>query len=139
MPRTRNHYYPWVPHSQAFRADQFNKWLLRYKKCQAFLTERARQWNWQYSVPEWARKLARCESSYNWWATATSRDGSFYSAFNILRSVYDKDAHHMGVRGWYEGPGVPSPVEQTWAVIGHMRLIGDGFAGNCHGIAQDHW
>jgi hypothetical protein len=126
-------------HTLAFRIDIKNRWQEKLNACRAVLKKRAYEWNWQVSIPQWARDLARCESSYNWWAEASSRDGVFYSAFNISRSQYDKDAHYMGVRGWREGPGVPSPVEQTMAVIGHMRLLGDGFTGNCHGIARSSW
>lgn len=132
------YYYPWVPHSQAFREAEIGRWKARLSSCRAFLTERARQWNWQV-FPEWIRKLANCESSYNWWAEATSTDGKFYSAFNISRSSYDEDAHLMGVRGWREGPGIPSPYEQAMAVIGHVRIHGDGFTGRCAGIAKSHW
>ena len=133
--RTKNSYYPWVKHSQAFRAAQINKWRLRLKDCREYLKERGRQWNWQV-FPSWIISLARCESSINWFAEGSSSDGVFYSAFNISRSVYDRDAHYMGVRGWHEGPGVPSPYEQAMAVIGHVRLYGDGFTGRCHGIAR---
>jgi hypothetical protein len=107
-------------------------------KYEAWRKEKARQWNWQ-AFPQWVQDLARCESSYNWWAEGSSSDGVFYSAFNISRSQYDIDAHHMGVRGWHEGRGVPSPYEQAMAVIGHMRLLGDGFTGRCHGIARSSW
>lgn len=136
--RTKNHYYPWKPHSQSFRADQVNKWRSRYNACHDYLKERARQWNWQ-AFPSWIIRLAKCESGINWYAEGSSSDGVFYSAFNISRSQYDKDAHHMGVRGWHEGPGIPSPYEQAMAVIGHMRLLGDGFTGRCHGIARSSW
>ena len=145
--RTKNHYYPWVPHSQAFRAAQINKWRLRHKRCKAYLDRRAYEWNWQ-AFPSWVIRLGVCESGGsggappgvpNWFARGSSSDGTFYSAFNISRSVYDRDAHHMGVRGWYEGPGVPSPYEQAMAVIGHVRLYGDGFTGRCHGIARSSW
>ena len=125
-------------HSAAFRYDIKNRWQKRLQACRAFLKERARQWNWQV-FPDWIIRLARCESSINWYAEGSSSDGVFYSAFNISRSVYDRDAHHMGVRGWHEGPGVPSPYEQAMAVIGHVRLYGDGFTGRCHGIARSSW
>ena len=55
------------------------------------------------------------------------------------REPADRDAHHMGVRGWNEGPGIPSPYEQAMAVIGHVRLYGDGFTGRCSGIARSSW
>lgn len=136
-PRTRAHS-PWKPHSQAFRRWQLNLWTGRLNACRAFLKRRAYEWNWQ-QFPSWVVALARCESGINWYAEGSSRDGTFYSAFNISRSVYDRDAHHMGVRGWNEGPGVPSPWEQAQAVIGHVRLYGDGFTGRCHGIARSRW
>lgn len=145
--RTRNYYYPWVPHSQAFRRAQIDKWNARHRKCQAFLTERARQWNWQV-FPDWIIRLAVCETGGsggarpgepNWFAEGSSSHGTFYSAFNIGRSRYDKVAHYMGVRGWNEGPGVPSPWEQAMTVIGYARIIGDGFAGDCHGIVRTTW
>ena len=145
--RTENHYYPWVPHSQGFRRAQVIKWSVRHKKCQAFLKERARQWNWQ-RFPSWIIDLAVCETGGsgrarpgepNWFAEGSSSHGTFYSAFNIGRSRYDAAAHSVGMRGWHEGPGVPSPYEQAWTVIGYARTIGDGFAGNCHGIVQKSW
>ena len=129
---------PWKPHSMSFRRAQYNLWLLNHKTCKSILKFRQFSWNWQ-AFPSWVLSLARCESSYNWYAEGSSSDGVFYSAFNISRSQYDKDAHYMGVRGWYEGKGVPSPYEQAMAVVGHMRLLGDGFTGNCHGIAQSQW
>lgn len=130
---------PWsLPRSVAYRAWVLNLWKLRVKDCRADLAERKRQWNWQ-AFPRWIRDLARCESSYNWWAEGSSSDGTFYSAFNIGRTRYDEVAHHMGVRGWREGPGVPSPYEQAMAVIGYVRLYGDGFTGRCHGIARASW
>jgi hypothetical protein len=140
VPRTPVKQSPWKlgKHSPGFRAALLNKWVLKHRACQAALHERARQWNWQ-AFPSWIIRLARCESSINWYAEGSSSDGTFYSAFNISRSVYDRDAHHMGVRGWHEGPGIPSPYEQAMAVIGHMRLYGDGFSGNCHGIAHSTW
>lgn len=137
VPRSRA-YSPWKPHSKKFREWQLNLWTNRLNNCRVILKERARQWNWQV-FPDWVIRLARCESGINWYAEGSSRDGTFYSAFNISRSVYDRDAHHMGVRGWHEGPGIPSPWEQAMAVIGHVRLFGDGFTGNCHGIARSSW
>jgi len=136
--RTKNYYYPWVPHSQAFRMAQVLKWKARLASCQAFLKERARQWNWQV-FPSWIIQLVRCESSINWFAEGSSTDGTFYSAFNIGRSRYDIAAHKMGVRGWHEGAGVPSPYEQAMAVIGYVRIFGDGFTGRCAGIARSSW
>ena len=130
---------PWtLPKSEKYR-----KWVLRQRvkkqtACLKVLHRIAYEWNWQ-AFPSWIIRLARCESSINWFAEGSSSDGTFYSAFNISRSVYDRDAHHMGVRGWYEGKGVPSPYEQAMAVIGHVRLYGDGFTGRCHGIARSSW
>ncbi len=131
-------YSPWKPHSIGFRRAQYNLWTNRLNQCRALLKRRAFEWNWQ-AFPSWVIALARCESGINWYAEGSSQDGTFYSAFNISRSVYDRDAHHMGVRGWYEGKGIPSPWEQAQAVIGHVRLYGDGFTGRCHGIARSSW
>ncbi len=139
IPRARTRAYsPWKPHSVAFRRWQYNLWTNRLNQCRALLKRRAYEWNWQ-AFPSWVITLARCESGINWYAEGSSQDGTFYSAFNISRSVYDRDAHHMGVRGWYEGKGIPSPWEQAMAVIGHVRLYGDGFTGRCHGIARSSW
>jgi len=130
---------PWsLPKSENYR-----KWVLKQRigkqaDCLKKLHRHAWEWNWQ-AFPSWIIRLANCESSVNWYAEGSSSDGTFYSAFNISRSQYDKDAHHMGVRGWNEGPGIPSPYEQAQAVIGHMRLLGDGFTGRCHGIARSSW
>lgn len=131
-------YSPWKPHHVSFWKENLNKFTLKLNSCRAFLKERVRQWNWQ-AFPYWIIKLAKCESSINWYAEGSSSDGTFYSAFNISRSVYDKDAHKMGVRGWNEGSGIPSPYEQAMAVIGHVRLYGDGFTGRCAGIARSSW
>lgn len=131
-------YSPWKPHHSSFWQHHLNKFQLKLNECRAFLKERARQWNWQ-AFPDWIIRLARCESSINWYAEGSSSDGTFYSAFNIGRSVYDRDAHKMGVRGWHEGPGIPSPYEQAMAVIGHVRIFGDGFTGRCAGIARSSW
>lgn len=137
-PRTPSRYYPWKPHSQAFREAELGRWQQRLRDCRSFLKERARQWNWQAFPSHWIQ-LARCESSINWYAEGSSSDGTFYSAFNIGRTRYDGAAHKMGVRGWHEGPGVPSPYEQVMAAIGYVRLYGDGFTGRCHGIARTTW
>jgi len=130
---------PWaLPKSEKYRKWVLQQRTLKHTSCVKQLQRRAREWNWQ-AFPSWIIRLANCESSVNWYAEGSSSDGTFYSAFNISRSVYDRDAHHMGVRGWNEGKGVPSPYEQAQAVIGHMRLYGDGFSGNCHGIAHSTW
>ena len=125
------------------KSEKYRKWVLKQRigkqaACLKVLHRIAWEWNWQ-AFPSWIIRLANCESSINWFAEGSSSDGTFYSAFNISRSVYDRDAHHMGVRGWHEGKGVPSPYEQAMAVIGHVRLYGDGFTGNCHGIARSSW
>lgn len=127
-----------LPKSDNYRRWVLNEWKLKAKKCAAALAERKHQWNWQ-AFPSWIIELARCESSINWFAEGSSSHGLFYSAFNIGRSRYDAAAQKMGVRGWNEGPGVPSPWEQAMAVIGYMRIYGDGFTGNCHGIARSSW
>ena len=127
-----------LPASVAYRKWVVEKWEARSAACAKQVERRTMEWNWQ-AFPQWVIDLARCESSVNWYAEGSSSDGVFYSAFNISRSQYDKDAHHMGVRGWNEGPGIPSPYEQAQAVIGHMRLLGDGFTGRCHGIARSSW
>ena len=130
---------PWrLPKSEKYRRWVLHQRTHKHTACLKILHRRAYEWNWQ-AFPPWIIQLARCESSLNWWAEGSSRDGVFYSAFNISRSVYDKDAHHMGVRGWHEGTTVPSPYEQAMAVIGHIRLYGDGFTGRCHGIAHSTW
>ncbi len=138
--RTKVRYSPWSMkrHSPAFAAAQLNTWTLRHKQCQAKLDRKKWEWNWQ-KFPAWIIQLARCESSVNWFAEGSSSDGTFYSAFNIGRTRYDGAAHKMGVRGWHEGYGVPSPYEQAMAVIGYVRLYGDGFTGRCAGIARSHW
>ncbi len=136
--RTKRSRMPLPRNARAYRSWVLNTWVVRGNECRVALAEKKRQWNWQ-AFPSWIIRLARCESSINWFAEGSSGDGVFYSAFNISRSQYDKDAHHMGVRGWHEGPGVPSPYEQAMAVIGHMRLLGDGFTGRCHGIARSSW
>ncbi len=127
---------PWSmkKHSLAFARAQYNGWRIRHRRCQSQLDRRKWEWNWQASVPYQGQRLAQCESSVNWYAEGSSRDGTFYSAFNIGRSRYDTAAHKMGVRGWHEGPGVPSPWEQWQAAIGYYRLYGDGWTGNCRGI-----
>jgi len=139
---------PWsLPKSEKYR-----KWVLQQRvrkqaACLKKLHRVAYEWNWQ-AFPRWIIRLAVCESGGsggaapgepNWFAEGSSRDGTFFSAFNISRSVYDRDARHMGVRGWYGGKGVPSPYEQAMAVIGHVRLYGDGFTGSCAGIARSSW
>lgn len=140
---------PWAlgKHSPGFRAALLSKWSQKRNACKEALQERKRQWNWQ-AFPRWIVSLAVCESGGsggqpsgfpNWWAEATSSDGSFYSAFNIGRTRYDLAAHHMGVRGWSEGAGIPSPYEQAMAVIGYVRTYGDGFSGRCAGIARSTW
>ena len=130
---------PWtLPKSEKYRSWVLQQRIRKQSDCLKRLHRFAWEWNWQ-AFPSWIVRLANCESSVNWYAEGSSSDGVFYSAFNILRSVYDRDAHHMGVRGWYEGKGVPSPYEQAMAVIGHMRLYGDGFSGFCHGIARSSW
>lgn len=138
-PRLRSSVSPWaLPQSVAYRKWVVKRWAGRASACGARKAEYERQQNWR-AFPSWIISLARCESSLNWSAEGSSSHGVFYSAFNISRSVYDRDAHHMGVRGWNEGPGIPSPYEQAMAVIGHMRLYGDGFTGRCHGIARSSW
>ena len=139
---------PWaLPKSEKYR-----KWVLKQRihkqaACLKKLHRIAYEWNWQ-AFPSWIIRLAVCESGGsggaspgepNWFAEGSSSDGTFFSAFNISRSVYDRDAHHMGVRGWYGGKGVPSPYEQAMAAIGHVRIYGDGFTGSCHGIARSSW
>lgn len=148
QPTTRASVTPWqLPKSEKYRLWVLKTWAARKHACHTALKERARQWNWQ-AFPSWIIRLAVCETGGsggaapgepNWWAEGSSSHGTFYSAFNISRSVYDRDAHHMGVRGWNEGPGIPSPYEQAMAVIGHMRLYGDGFTGRCAGIARSTW
>jgi len=107
----------------------------------------AYEWNWQ-AFPSWIIRLAVCETGGsggaapgepNWYAEGSSSHGTFYSAFNIGRSRYDGAAHHMGVRGWREGKGVPSPYEQAMTVVGYVRIYGDGFTGRCAGIARSSW
>jgi len=130
---------PWaLPKSEKYRKWVLHKRIQKQAACVKQLHRHAWEWNWQ-AFPSWIIRLANCESSVNWYAEGSSSDGVFFSAFNISRSVYDRDAHHMGVRGWYEGKGVPSPYEQAMAVIGHMRLYGDGFTGRCAGIAHSTW
>lgn len=147
-PRLRSSVSPWaLPKSVAYRKWVVKRWAGRASACGARKAEYERQRNWR-AFPSWIIHLGVCESGGsggappghpNWNAEGSSSDGTFYSAFNISRSVYDRDAHHMGVRGWNEGPGIPSPYEQAMAVIGHMRLYGDGFTGRCHGIARSSW
>lgn len=125
------------------KSEKYRKWVLKQRigkqrECLQSLHRVAYEWNWQ-AFPQWIIDLARCESSINWYAEGSSSDGLFYSAFNIGRSRYDEAAHHMGVRGWNEGKGVPSPYEQAMAVIGYVRIYGDGFTGRCHGIARSSW
>lgn len=134
--RTPVYYSPWKMnrHSAAFAADQLSRWTIRRTRCQALLNRKKYEWNWQVSVPPQGQRLAQCESGTDWYGEESSRDGTFYSAFNIGRSRYDTAAHRMGVRGWREGPGVPSPWEQWQAARGYYRLYGDGWTGNCHGI-----
>lgn len=136
--RTPQGHYPWKPHSEAYRMKKLVQWRGRLKACQAFLKRRAFEWNWQ-AFPSWIIELARCETSVDWFAEGRSSHGTFYSAFNIGRTRYDDAAHLMGVRGWNEGPGVPSPWEQAMAVIGYVRIHGDGFTGSCAGIARSSW
>jgi hypothetical protein len=136
-----------LPQSVAYLKWAAKLWSDRASACGAKKAERVRQWNWR-AFPSWIISLGVCESGGsggaapgepNWYAEGSSSDGTFFSAFNISRSVYDRDAHHMGVRGWYGGKGVPSPYEQAMAVIGHVRLYGDGFTGSCAGIARSSW
>ena len=145
--RTPARWSPWKTHSESFRHRELSTWKARRKSCVDALRERARQWNWQ-AFPSWIIQLGVCESGGsggapsgvpNWYAEGSSSDGTFYSAFNIGRSRYDEVAHRMGVRGWNEGAGVPSPWEQAMAVIGYVRTYGDGFTGSCHGIARSSW
>jgi len=139
---------PWsLPKSEKYR-----KWVLdqRIKKqaaCLKQLNRIAYEWNWQ-AFPQWIIRLAVCETGGsggaapgepNWYAEGSSSHGTFYSAFNIGRTRYDEAAHKMGVRGWHEGPGVPSPYEQAMAVVGYVRIHGDGFTGRCAGIARSSW
>lgn len=138
----RSQYDTWLyPKSVKFRQWIVDRWTSRLggcKKRKAAYIETKRQWNWQ-AFPQWIIDLARCETSINWHAEGSSSHGVFYSAFNIGRSRYDGAAHKMGVRGWNEGAGVPSPYEQAMTVIGYVRIYGDGFAGNCAGIARSSW
>ena len=136
-----------LPPSVSYRRWVSSRWATLRDSCQAKQAEIKRQWAWR-SFPQWIIDLGVCESGGsggaapgepNWYAEGRSSDGTFFSAFNISRSVYDRDAHHMGVRGWNEGPGIPSPYEQAMAVIGHVRLYGDGFTGRCAGIARSSW
>ena len=134
------------------KSEKYRKWVLkqRIKKqaaCLKVLHRIAYEWNWQ-AFPSWIIRLGVCESGGsggaapgepNWFAEGSSSDGTFYSAFNIGRSRYDIVAHKMGVRGWRERKGVPSPYEQAMAVIGYVRMYGDGFTGRCHGIARSSW
>ena len=125
------------------KSDKYRKWVLHQRigkqaDCLKRLHRFAWEWNWQ-AFPSWIIRLANCESSVNWYAEGSSSDGTFYSAFNIGRSRYDQVAHLMGVRGWNEGKGVPSPYEQAMAVIGYVRTYGDGFTGRCAGIARSSW
>lgn len=129
---------PWSLPKGAYRTWVMNKWMLARSACREALAEKKRQWNWQ-AFPPWIIALARCESGVNWFAEGSSSHGTFYSAFNIGRTRYDGAAHKMGVRGWREGRGIPSPYEQAMAVIGYVRLYGDGFTGRCHGIARSTW
>lgn len=131
-------YSPWKPHNRSFREAQIALWTSNLNKCQAVLTEKKRQWNWQALDPTWM-KLAICETGKNgvpdWFAEGSSKDGTFYSAFNIGRGEYDKDARYMGVRPWYvEGKGVPSPYEQMQAAKGHLARWHGGWTGLCDGI-----
>lgn len=145
--RTRVGRSPWSLPKGTYREWVLNKWTLTRSACRAALKERKRQWNWQ-AFPSWVIKLAVCETGGsggaspgepNWFAEGSSSHGTFYSAFNIGRTRYDGAAHKMGVRGWREGPGVPSPYEQAMAVIGYVRIHGDGFTGRCAGIARASW
>jgi 5-methylcytosine-specific restriction endonuclease McrA len=148
IPRTRASVSAWaLPTSIPYRRWVASHWNAQKASCGRALDRRTMEWNWR-AFPQWVISLGVCESGGsggappgvpNWYAEGSSSDGVFYSAFNISRSQYDKDAHHMGVRGWREGPGIPSPYEQAMAVIGHMRLLGDGFTGRCHGIARSSW
>jgi len=141
------------PKSVKYRLWAVSQWETRLGNCldrkAKFIEkkETERQWNWR-AFPEWIIRLAVCETGGsggagpgepNWYAEGSSSHGLFYSAFNMGRSRYDIAAHKMGVRGWNEGPGVPTPYEQAMAVIGYARVYGDGFAGNCHGIVRSSW
>jgi len=147
-PRTKASVGVWaLPASVPYRKWVLTHWKAQKASCEDKQAEVKRQWNWQ-AFPSWIISLGVCESGGsggaapgvpNWYAEGSSSDGTFFSAFNISRSVYDRDAHHMGVRGWNEGPGIPSPYEQAMAVIGHVRLYGDGFTGRCSGIARSSW
>jgi hypothetical protein len=138
----RSQYDTWsYPQNVKYRLWVVKKWTSRLGNCKhrkAEYIEMKRQWNWQ-AFPQWIIDLARCETSINWYAEGSSSHGLFYSAFNIGRPRYDLAAHKMGVRGWNEGKGVPSPYEQAMAVIGYVRIYGDGFTGNCAGIARSSW
>lgn len=129
------------PESVKYRLWVVDRWQSRLSNCKdrkAVYVETKRQWNWKV-FPSWIIQLARCESSINWYAEGSSSHGAFYSAFNIGRTRYNGAAHKMGVRGWNEGKGVPSPYEQAMALIGYVRIYGDGFTGRCAGIARSRW
>jgi hypothetical protein len=79
--RTRA-YSPWKPHSQAFRRWQLNTWTQRHRACQAILTERARQWNWQAWLPDKWQRIGACETGYgkrpgNWRHSNSAYQGAF--------------------------------------------------------------
>lgn len=145
--RTRVGRSPWSLPKGEYRAWVLNKWTLTRSACRAALKEKKRQWNWQ-AFPSWVIKLAVCETGGsggarpgepNWFAEGSSSHGTFYSAFNISRREYDTNARLMGVRGWNEGAGVPSPYEQAMALIGHVRRFGNNGFGSCSGIARASW
>ena len=90
---------PWsLPKSEKYRQWVLQQRIHKQAVCVKKLHRIAYEWNWQ-AFPSWIIRLANCESSVNWYAEGSSSDGTFYSAFNISRSVYDRDAHHMGEIG----------------------------------------
>ena len=139
---------PWsLPKSAKYRTWVLKQRIKKQAACLKKLHRIAYEWNWQ-AFPSWIIRLGVCESGGsggaapgepNWFAEGSSSHGTFYSAFNIGRTRYDGAAHHMGVRGWNEGHGVPSPWEQAMTVIGYVRIHGDGFTGRCAGIARSTW
>ena len=86
IPQTRTPAYsPWKHHSHAFRVWQYNLWTGRLKACQAVLTERARQWNWQAWLPDKWRRIAICETGLNW----QHQNSSYEGAFGFATSSWD--------------------------------------------------
>lgn len=82
---------------------------------------------WEWLPANWQR-LGACETGYGRrpgnWSHANSR---FVSAFGISRSIYDRDAAHMGAPPWNDR-NPPTPRQQYLAALGHYDLWGDGWS-----------